>query len=84
MKSAVMVKNNIVLSPEIVNAKGAIINKEMIPHATDWIVDIKATIGNEKRSQKGGAGMAFFYTDGIDKNEVGSGLFGYSRQFKGL
>lgn len=79
-----MLKNNIVLSPEIVNAKGAIINRKPIPHAKDWIIDIKATIGNDKKSAKGGAGMAFFYIDSIDRNEIGTGLFGYSRQFNGL
>jgi hypothetical protein len=83
-KSAILLKNNIVLSPEIVSAKGAIINKQIVPYSKDWIVDIKVTIGNEKKSAKGGAGMAFFYVEDIDQNEIGSGLFGYSRQFKGV
>ena len=42
------------------------------------------TIGNEKRSNKGGAGMAFFYLQDVNQEEIGSGLFGYSKQFKGI
>jgi hypothetical protein len=45
--SCVMTKNNIILSPEIKNAKGAIINKPLVSTFHDWIVDIKMTIGNE-------------------------------------
>ena len=61
-----MNKNNIVLVPEVSNAKGAILNKAIVDHKDDWIVDIKLTIGNEDQTRRGGAGMGFYYLESIN------------------
>ena len=47
-------------------------------------MDLKATIGNTQESPKGGAGLAFYYLDSINQQEIGQGLFGYSKQYRGL
>jgi hypothetical protein len=66
--TSIMLKNNIVLSPEIKNAKGAILN--MIPNESPdkFLVDVQANIGNELQTAKGGTGMALFYVSDVDKN----------------
>lgn len=61
-------KNNIVLVPEINGAKGAILNKAIVGHRDDWIVDVKLTVGNEEQTAKGGAGMAFYYMEEINQD----------------
>ena len=70
--------------PEIKDKKGAIINKVIVPHKDDWIVDLRVEIGNEAKSERGGAGLALYYLSEINQAEIGNGVFGYSRQFKGL
>lgn len=83
-KSSVYTENTIVLVPEVVGAKGAILNKQMVKYQDDWIVDVKVTIGNEMRTAKGGVAMAFSYLESINKEDVGTGVFGYSTQFRGI
>jgi len=82
--SAIFTKNNIVLVPEVSDAKGAILNKMMVPYKDDWIVDVKTTIGNDVESPKGGAGLGFYYLKEINQDELGNGIFGYSRNFNGF
>jgi len=82
--TSVMNKNNIVLTPEVQGAKGAILNKAIVKHKHDWIVDVKVTIGNEDQTKKGGAGMAFYYLEEVNQDQIGEGVFGYGRQFKGI
>ena len=64
--SSIMNKNNIVLVPEISNAKGGIINKASVISRDDWIVDVKLTIGNDAKTNVGGAGMGFYYLENIN------------------
>ena len=40
-------KNRIVLVPEVKDKKGAIMNKVIVPHKDDWLIDLKVQIGNE-------------------------------------
>ena len=45
---------------------------------------MQVTIGNTEKTKKGGNGLAFYYLNSINKDEIGNGLFGYSKQFDGL
>lgn len=64
--ASIFTKNNIVLVPEVVDKKGAIINKAIVPYHEDWIVDLKVRIGNDAQTTKGGAGLGLYYLNGID------------------
>lgn len=70
--------------PEVVDKKGAILNKELIPHKDDWLIDLKVNIGNTQKSNKGGAGLGLYYLKEIDGSQIGTGVFGYTRQFNGM
>jgi len=81
-----MLFDHVVLTSETKDRKGAIYSKKTIPEeAKDkWIVRAKLQFGNEAQTQKGGAGAAIHYLDGVNKEEIGNGLFGYSKQYKGI
>jgi hypothetical protein len=47
-------------------------------------LDLKTTIGNSGKTPKGGAGLGLYYIESLNQEDIGQGLFGYSKQFKGL
>ena len=47
-------------------------------------MDMRVTIGNEMRSNKGGAGIGIHYLKSLHKSAIGNGLFGYGKDFDGL
>jgi hypothetical protein len=65
--ASVFTKGNIVLVPEVVDKKGAIINKAMVPNKDDWIVDLKVRIGNDAQTTKGGAGLGLYYLSDLNR-----------------
>ena len=72
------------LVPELRDKKGAIINVVPVPSKDDWIVDLKVRIANDEKTLKGGAGLALYYLQSINQEEIGNGVFGYTRNFNGL
>jgi hypothetical protein len=74
------------LSPEVKNAKGGIMSTVTLPPKNELIMDIHVAIGNEDFTSKGGAGMAFYFLESVNQNEIGESksLFGYSKQFNGF
>jgi hypothetical protein len=73
-----------VLVPEIKDKKGAILNKVVVPSKDEWLVDLRVHIGNEARTERGGAGLGLYYLRELDQAQIGSGVFGYSREYNGL
>ena len=65
--SAVLLKSNIVIVPEIAEKRGALYNMNPNKNRDSWIVDIKIRVGNEKRTMKGGNGVGIYYLRSIDK-----------------
>ena len=84
--SSVFTKNKIVLNPAIKDSKGAIFNKNNVVLGTyhDWIIDLKVNIGNDAQTSKGGNGMGIYYLRSLNKEDIGTSLFGYSKKFDGL
>lgn len=77
-------KNEIVLVPELKDRKGAIWNKLHTAKTDEWLIEMRVKIGNEMRTAKGGAGLGIHYLQDINQSMIGTGLFGYSKQFNGL
>lgn len=82
--TAVMTKNKIILVPEIKNKKGAYFTKYYAKSEKEWIMDLRIRVGNERGSAKGGGGIGIHYLRSISKANIGTGLFGYSKEFDGL
>lgn len=84
--SSVFTKNKIILNPAVKDSKGVIYNKNnvVLGKHHDWIVDLKVSIGNEDQTQRGGNGMGIYYLRSLNKEDIGSSLFGYSKKFDGL
>ena len=74
-----MLKNNIVLVPEVSDKRGALYNLRPNENRDQWIVDLKVRIGNDDRTAKGGNGLGFFYLKDINTQDLGQGTFGYSQ-----
>ena len=66
--SSIFVKDNIILVPELSDKKGAIMNKDVVPHKDDWLIDLKFRMGNTDRSIAGGAGLALYYLKDINQD----------------
>lgn len=47
-------------------------------------MSLRVRIGNEVKTERGGAGLGIFYLKTIKKASLGDGLFGYSKIFDGL
>jgi hypothetical protein len=59
-------RNRTVIAPEARDKKGIIYNRQANPMVKDWMLDVELDIGNEKRSSRGGTGLAIFYLKNID------------------
>ena len=51
---------------------------------TSWNFDVVLDIGNEDKTRKGGNGVGIYYLEAFNRDDVGTGIFGFSKNFKGL
>jgi hypothetical protein len=79
-----MMPNQIVLVPELSDKRGAIYNLNTNENKDQWIIEARVRIGNQEKTKRGGNGVGFYYLSSINKDEIGNGLFGYSKEFDGL
>ena len=84
MQSAVFTRNHIILTPELRDKKGQIFSKYHVHDHKQWLMSLRVRIGNEIKTEKGGAGMGIYYLKTVKKSSLGDGLFGYSKIFDGL
>jgi hypothetical protein len=73
MGASVLMKNKIVVVPELADRRGAILAKNPVPVKEKWILDMAITIGKEENSQRGGNGVGIYYLKGVNKDEVAKG-----------
>ena len=82
--SAVFMRNKIVLNPEVKDSKGGIHNTNFTGNNGNWIAEMKFYIGNTDKTNKGGNGVAIHYLRDFDSDDIGSHLFGYTKNYRGL
>lgn len=51
---------------------------------TNWNFDVILDIGNEENTRKGGNGVGIYYLETFNREDVATGIFGFSKNFKGL
>jgi hypothetical protein len=59
-------KNKVVLTPEARDKKGMFYSTEKNPKDNYWIAEMEVNMGNEKKTHRGGTGMAFYYLRNLD------------------
>jgi len=64
--TAVILRNRTVIVPESKDKKGMVYNSLPNNLAKDWMVDIEVQIGNDKRSSRGGTGLAIYYLKSVE------------------
>jgi hypothetical protein len=74
----------IVLNPEVKDAKGGIHNTNFTKDGGNWIAEMVLDIGNTDKTAKGGNGIGIHYLRDFDSNDIGTHLFGYTKNFRGL
>ena len=82
--SAVFMRDKIVLNPEIKDSKGGIHNTNFTANNGNWIAEMKLSIGNTAKTNKGGNGVGIHYLKDFDSDDIGTHLFGYTKSFRGM
>jgi hypothetical protein len=81
---AVFMREKIVLNPEVKDSKGGIHNTNFTSNEGNWIAEMKLHIGNEAKTPRGGNGVGIHYLRDFDSDDIGTHLFGYTKNFRGL
>lgn len=84
--SSLILKDRVVIVPEVQDKKGAIQAKHLAPSQCkdEFIADVRLNIENTDGTTTGGAGAAIYYLQDINHEDIGSGTFGYTNTFRGL
>jgi hypothetical protein len=64
--TAVILRNRTVIVPESKDKKGMVYNSLPNNLVKDWMVDIEVQIGNDKKSSRGGTGLAIYYLKSVE------------------
>ena len=70
--------------PEILDRKGILYNNHPNKFVDSWMFDTEIHLGNEKRTTRGGVGIALMYLRNVEEISSLDSLFGYSNRFDGL
>jgi hypothetical protein len=81
-----LVQNKAIIVPELKDKKGALNSLKFISDdaMTNWNFDVVLDIGNNDKTRKGGNGVGIYYLETFNREDIGTGIFGYSKNFKGL
>ena len=84
--TSILVQNKAIIVPELKDKKGALNSQKFISDdaITSWNFDVVLDIGNEDKTRKGGNGVGIYYLETFNREDVGTGIFGFSKNFKGL
>ena len=82
--SALIHNNKVIMVPEILDRKGILYNNHPNKFVDSWMFDTEIHLGNEKRTTRGGVGIALMYLRNVEEISSLDSLFGYSNRFDGL
>lgn len=84
--TSLILKDRIIIVPEVQDKKGAIQAKAVAPEKCkdEFIADVRLNIENTDGSQTGSSGAAIYYLADVNHEDIGTGAFGYSNSYRGL
>lgn len=84
--TSLILKDRAVIVPEVMDKKGAIQATTIAPTQCkdEFIADVRLNIENADATQTGSSGAAIYYLSDINHEDIGTGAFGYSNNYRGL